>query len=197
MVGLENSATRASILDAAELLMREEGYAAVTSRRLGARAGVKPQLVHYYFRTMDDLFLAVFRRMAEQGLEQAAEALKTDQPLRVLWAQNSDPTGAAMNIEFVALGNHRKIIRAEIASFGDRLRQLQQEALERFLKARGIETDIPPGVITLLIASAGLLMMMEEQVGMSRAHAQTQAFIEAQIAKFEATADPNATSSDR
>ena len=42
-------------MDAAEQLLLEEGYAAVTSRRVGARAGLKPQLVHYYFRTMDDL----------------------------------------------------------------------------------------------------------------------------------------------
>ena len=58
---------RGALLDAAEQLMLEEGYAAVTSRRVAAQAGLKPQLVHYYFRTMDDLFLAVFRRRAEPG----------------------------------------------------------------------------------------------------------------------------------
>ena len=46
----------------------EEGYAAVTSRRVADAAGLKPQLVHYYFRTMEDLFLEVFRRRAEEGL---------------------------------------------------------------------------------------------------------------------------------
>ena len=60
-------ATRAQLLDAAEQLMLEEGYAAVTSRRVGRKAGISPQLVHYYFRTMDDLFLEVFRRRAEEG----------------------------------------------------------------------------------------------------------------------------------
>ena len=47
--------------------MIEEGYAAVTSRRLANKAGLKPQLVHYYFRTMEELFLEVFRRRAEEG----------------------------------------------------------------------------------------------------------------------------------
>ncbi|EUA30299.1 bacterial regulatory s, tetR family protein [Mycobacterium xenopi 4042] len=55
------------LLDAAEQLMLEEGYAAVTSRRVAQKAALKPQLVHYYFRTMDDLFLAAFRRRAEEG----------------------------------------------------------------------------------------------------------------------------------
>lgn len=52
-VGLEKSETRTALLEAAERLMGEEGYAAVTSRRLGAYAGVRPQLVHYYFRTIE------------------------------------------------------------------------------------------------------------------------------------------------
>jgi AcrR family transcriptional regulator len=145
---------------------------------------VKPQLVHYYFRTMDDLFLALFRRVAEAGLEQAALALQSDEPLQALWRQNNDPAGAAMNIEFVALANHRKVIRAEIARFGDRLREIQQEALEAFLTARGIEPQIPPGVATLLIASVGLVLMMEAEVGMSRGHAETRAFIEGELARL-------------
>ena len=58
---------RAVLLDAAERLLLTEGYAAVTSRRVAAEAGLKPQLVHYYFATMDDLYLAVFRRRAEEG----------------------------------------------------------------------------------------------------------------------------------
>src|SRR5262249_23627983 len=53
--GDESSATRALLLEAAEDLMREEGYPAVTTRRLAGRVGVSNQLVHYYFRTMDDL----------------------------------------------------------------------------------------------------------------------------------------------
>ena len=68
-LGAETSQTRARLLDAAEALMFDEGYAAVTSRRVAARAELKPQLVHYYFRTMDDLFLALYRRRAEQGLQ--------------------------------------------------------------------------------------------------------------------------------
>ncbi len=65
--GAPDAKNRGVLLDAAEALMLEEGYAAVTSRRVADKAGLKPQLVHYYFRTMDDLFLAVFRRRAEQG----------------------------------------------------------------------------------------------------------------------------------
>src|SRR5271155_4449899 len=61
-IGVEGSETWALLLDTAELIMREEGYPAVTTRRLAGRMGVSSQLVHYYFRSMDDLFLALMRR---------------------------------------------------------------------------------------------------------------------------------------
>ena len=64
--GTETSKTRATLLDVTERLMRNEGYAAVSSRRVASEAGVTGALVHYYFPTLDDLFLAVFRRGAEK-----------------------------------------------------------------------------------------------------------------------------------
>ena len=178
-LGLENSATRTALLDAAEVLIQEEGYAAVTSRRLGAKAGLRAQLVHYYFRTMDELFLALLRRIGERGLQAAEEALQSDHPLRVLWAQSRDPSGAVLNAEFMALANHRKVIRTEIAAYGDRLRKLQEEALARHFAQRGVEPKIPPGVVVMLMSSVGLTLMMEAAVGMSRAHAETEALVEA------------------
>ena len=73
-IGAPDAKNRGLLLDAAEQLMLEEGYAAVTSRRLASKAGLKPQLVHYYFRTMEDLFLEVFRRRAEEGLSPGRSA---------------------------------------------------------------------------------------------------------------------------
>ena len=58
----ENSATRAALLDAAEQIMVEEGYAGVSTRRLAARAGANSALVYYYFGNMDNLFVELFRR---------------------------------------------------------------------------------------------------------------------------------------
>ena len=74
-IGAPDAKNRGLLLDAAEQLMIDEGYAAVTSRRLAHKAGLKPQLVHYYFRTMEELFLEVFRRRAEEALEAHAKLL--------------------------------------------------------------------------------------------------------------------------
>ena len=100
----QDSKTRAQLLDAAERLLLEEGYAAVTSRRVAAKAGLKPQLVHYYFRTMDDLFLEVFRRRADENLARFERAIAEDGSLGNLWRLNADPRGAAFTMEFVGAG---------------------------------------------------------------------------------------------
>src|ERR1700710_1691881 len=92
---------RGVLLDAAEQLMLEEGYAAVTSRRVAERAELKPQLVHYYFRTMDDLFLEIFRRLAKAGLEAHAEALTSPQPLWALWEFGLHPAATQLTMEFM------------------------------------------------------------------------------------------------
>ena len=127
-IGAPDSKSRAQLLDAAELLLLEEGHAAVTSRRVAAKAGLKPQLVHYYFRTMDDLFLEVFRRRAEADLAGFERAIAADGSLRNLWRLNADRRGAAFTIEFVALAKHRTAIRDEIARYAERFRSAQLQA---------------------------------------------------------------------
>ena len=50
--------TRAEVLAAARASFAEKGYRGTTSRAVAAAAGVDPALVHHYFGTKDDLFLA-------------------------------------------------------------------------------------------------------------------------------------------
>ena len=166
--------------------MLEEGYAAVTSRRVAARAGLKPQLVHYYFRTMDDLFLALFRRRAEAGHRRQVEALASAQPLWALWDLSRDPRGTAFTMEFVALANHRKAIRAEIASSAERFRADQLQGLETVLARHGIAEQCPPLVFTVLLSSISRFLVIEsESLGMATGHAETVAFVEEFLRRLE------------
>ena len=67
------------IIDTTERLMLDEGYAAVSSRRVAKEAGLKPPLVHYYFPATDDLFLAVFRRAAAREAGKLDDAVQSAQ----------------------------------------------------------------------------------------------------------------------
>lgn len=189
MVGLDRSATRKALLDAAEIMMVEEGYAAVTSRRLGTRAGVKPQLVHYYFPSMDDLFVALFRRIGERRMQHAAKALENGNPLRTLWQHSSDSTEVVLNQEFMALANHRKAIRVEIAQCGEQYRAIQRQALDRFFRQHAIEPEMSSGVVAFLISAIGALKVMEEAVGISFAHLEVTARVETALKNFEASVE--------
>jgi AcrR family transcriptional regulator len=179
-IGTETSKTRSVLLDATERLMLEEGYAAVTSRRVAARAGLKPQLVHYYFRTMDDLLLAAYRRRADQGLERLAQAFASPQPLWALWDLSRDARGTALTMEFVALANHRKPIRAEIAASAERFRTELRAGMRVVLGRDGVDDERCPPVVcaVLMTAVAQILVIEEESLGLVTGHAETVAFVE-------------------
>ena len=65
------------ILDAAESLFARQGFAATTVKQLGARAGVTPALLYYYFRDKDGLYEAVLERILGQLAGAAGERLGT------------------------------------------------------------------------------------------------------------------------
>lgn len=197
-IGAPDAKNRGVLLDAAERLMLEEGYAAVTSRRVADKAELKPQLVHYYFRTMDDLFLAAFRRRAEKGLELQAQALQSPQPLWALWRFSTDPAATAITMEFVALANHRKALKAEIAYYAERFREEQQKALSTALERYGVDAaQVPPLVWSVLMTSVSQILVMEQALGMSAGHAQTVEFVERYLRRLEGDPMPNAATTRR
>ncbi len=172
-MGLESAENRSVLLDAAEQLMREEGYAAVTSRRVAAKAGLKPQLVHYYFRTMDDLFLELIRRGTEQRRALLSRALESSEPLRAVWEMCSDPRITALTWEFMALANHRKSVRAEIARSGEEFRALHLQALARTLQESGLRLKGWPLPAVMFLMEAGArILVIEKSLGMSMGHAE-------------------------
>ena len=187
-IGLESSATRRRLLDGAEQLMLEEGYAAVTSRRLGVAAGVKPQLVHYYFPTMDALFVALYRRRAESAIENARRELAADRPLQAIWRMSLDRTHVTFIQEFMALANHRKLVRLEMSRFGEELRDLQSAAVRRFLAERKVMIDVNPEQLVMGLAGIGLLLGLEAEAGMHFGHPDMIDYVERKLAALSGDA---------
>jgi AcrR family transcriptional regulator len=187
-IGSTDSKTRTQLLDAAEQLLLEEGYASVTSRRIGTKAGLKPQLVHYYFRTMDDLFIEVFRRRAEENLARFERDVASAGSLRALWEFHADPRGAVFTIEFAALANHRKAFRAEIARYVERFRAVQVDALtEAFATAGGDPArHLPPPVVThFLMTGLSQVLAAERALGVRTGHDETLTFVDHSLARLE------------
>lgn len=190
-----DSVTRRALIKATADVMLDEGYAAATSRRVAARAGVKPALVHYYFPSMDDLFVAVFRAGAETTLDRQRQALDGDAPLHTLWHLNSTQ-GAQLLMEFMALGNHRKAIRSEIVAYSRQYGELEESAVAGVLRAHGMDTtEFPPVVISMILTSLARMMLMEQNLGIDRGHAAVHEFVRGYLNRFDAPAGSDAADS--
>ncbi|MGV0716907.1 helix-turn-helix domain-containing protein [Mycolicibacterium sp. XJ662] len=185
-IGAPEAKNRGVLIDAAEQLLLEEGYAAVTSRRVAEKAGLKPQLVHYYFRTMEDLFLAVFQRMAEAGFIALSSALASPKPLWALWRFSTRPEATRLTMEFMGLANHRKALRAEIVYYAERFRAEQNKAIAAALARYGVESnDVPPVVWTMFATSVSQALVVEQALGMSTGHAEILDFCEQWLRRLE------------
>ena len=177
-VNSDDPVNRKALLDAAERLMLEEGYAAVTTRRVAARAGLKPQLVHYYFESMDQLLLVLVRRATAHGRDTLARVLASPKPLRRLWEWSIDTEATALQIEMMALGNHRKAIRAELADGARRLRRMQIDALSEELERSGLVDDVVRAdALMMVLASVSRVLVMEKSLGVTSGHRNVRTLV--------------------
>ncbi|MFS0897411.1 TetR/AcrR family transcriptional regulator [Mycolicibacterium litorale] len=182
-----DTGARHRLIEATAKIMRDEGYAAATSRRVAAEAGVKQALVYYYFPTMDDLFVEVLRVGAEASLDRMREALTADDPLHTLWIMNSDARLTGLNAEFMALANHRKAIRAELKSYAERVRDIETAAVTVALRARGVDLEeYPPAAVSMVIAQIARSLCNESAVGVTLGHDDLRRFMERQLGMLTA-----------
>jgi AcrR family transcriptional regulator len=171
--------TRDALLDAAHHLMTTEGYAAATTRRVAGEAGVNSALVFYYFESLDGMFVALFQRGAERSFERLQQALTSPQPLWGFWDLIHDRANSATTMEFIALANHRKAIRDEIADYSLRFRRAQLDALTGVLAGHGLDPERwPASVVALVLSSISRYLLMEESFGLDIGHAETEAMVE-------------------
>lgn len=197
-VGAETSKTRDALLDCVEKMMLEDGYASVTYRALATKAGVTPSLVQYYFPALDDIFIAAISRYSTRNLEYLDKMLakRADEPLHALWEYSWDEATGALMTEFMALGNHRKSIQAEIASVTESARKAQLDALT----AKFGEDAHPVGglslpALQLLISSLPKFLNLEKGIGVQTAHAELTKAFEDQLDAVEPPTTPTKRSS--
>lgn len=187
-VGAETSKTRDILLDWVEKMMLDEGYASVTYRALATKAEISPSLVQYYFPSLDDIFLAAIRRYSERNLGFLVDALakRSDDPLRAVWEYSWDEATGALITEFMALGNHRKTIRSEIAAVTESVRKAQLAALvSKYGKDARPIGDLSLPALQLLMSGLPKLLNLEENIGVKSAHSEVTSAFERFIDEVE------------
>jgi AcrR family transcriptional regulator len=173
------------MLDGAEAILKEEGYGALTSRRVAEQIGVKQRLIYYYFHTMDELIIETFRRSSARDLERMRNMLATERPLSELWDVCIHTHDVRLISEFMALANRSAGLREEVVAFIEKSREIQIEALVSTLARTKAASSIPPEGLALLATSAALAMTREAALGITTGHKAIQAVIETYIAALE------------
>ncbi|MDE8651596.1 TetR/AcrR family transcriptional regulator [Novosphingobium album (ex Liu et al. 2023)] len=177
-----------AMLGAAEDILREEGYGALTSRRVSERIGVKQRLIYYYFRTMDELIVETFRALAVREVERLNRALLSRHPLRETWQILVETSDTKLVSEFMALANRIDALRQEVAGFIEHSRALQVEALSRAMAdsaAPGTLSPVAPVAIAIFATSAALSLHREAALGIATGHAEVLRVIEDTIARLD------------
>jgi AcrR family transcriptional regulator len=176
-MGAESSNVRARFVDAVEEILREEGYTGISARQVAGKAGLKTQLLYYYFRTMDDLILAVVRRINERRHERFEEALASPDPLRAMWNMISDSSGATLSAELTSIASHREAVRNEIVQSAQQFRAMQIEAVSRLISSRKGEA-YPAAGIVMLAAALARTLITESALGLTEGHDEALAIVE-------------------
>ncbi len=188
-IGREDNAAREAILDATEKVLRDEGHAALSSRRVAEVAGLKQQLVYYYFRTMDDLVLAAFKRRTAMSMARFELVLSSERPLHSLCDMIFNSTHARLTMEYMSLALRKEALRAEVVRFTEENRRMQDAVMTRLLERHGDRLDmLTPPMLTVMISAAARLLYMEHELGIDAGHADVRALFDWAIDRLEPAA---------
>src|SRR5450432_1205372 len=182
------------LLDAAERLLIEVGHSAVTTRLVSKEAGLNHGLVHYYFGSMDELFLAVLERFTAQLIVRQRAMYAADTTFLVKWRKamgflEQDLAAGYPKIlfELQAMGWNRPAVRKRVANVIDEWRTVLTEAFAPAMKQYGI-ADGPLGVeaMVALVVTFQLGMEVERLSGVKVGHDALLRSIDHWLASLEA-----------
>jgi hypothetical protein len=130
---------------------------------------------------MDDLILAVVRRINERRLQRFEEALVSPDPLRKLWELNIDRSGATLAAELTSIAGHREAVRAEIIRSAQQFRALQIDAVSRLLPKSSKKDSA--GVV-MIAAALARTIVTEAALGLTDGHEEALQIVERILAEL-------------
>ena len=77
-----HTSTEQAILDAAEELFFDKGYKLATTTAIAAKAGVTHAMLHYYFRTKEQIFLKILDKNMNEMFTMLQTVMSPDLTLK-------------------------------------------------------------------------------------------------------------------
>ncbi len=178
-------AIKGRFLDAAERLLIDEGYAAITTRRVAVEAGANHGLVHYYFGSMDELLARVLERFTERLVERQRAMYSADVPFLEKWEaawrfQEEDLEAGYPKIwlELQAASWNRPDLRDRVARVNAEWRAVLTEAFSNAAREYGLDRrQFPVEALVSLMMTFGQGYALERLVGIDQGHRALLAWI--------------------
>lgn len=169
-----------SILDGAESLLSEVGYGAITTRRLAERAGVNHGLVHYYFGSMEEVFLQVLERYTARLTARQRDLYAADRPFVEKWRAamehlvDSRETGyQKIWYELQAMAWNHPEMRARVGRILGEWQDVLVPAFTAGLRELGIDTRLyPVDAVVSLVITFNEGVILERLLGVDSGHEQ-------------------------
>jgi AcrR family transcriptional regulator len=185
-------ATRAEtedrFLDAAERLLVESGHAGITTRRLAEEAAANHGLVHYYFGSIENLFVRVLERFTARLIERQRRMYASDAPFIEKWRMamhylDADRDYQRIWYELQALAWSRPALRDRVAQVNAEWRAVLREAFAEPL--RRYELPISLEAVVALVATFNEGLILERLSGIESGHAELLEWIDAWLVEKE------------
>jgi TetR/AcrR family transcriptional regulator len=165
-----------TLMDAAERLLFEVGYAGVTTRRVAEEAGVKHGLVHYYFGSMEELLTQTLERLANR-LARALEEHYADANLsfaekwRIVsqnWIEQPASRFPKILLELTAMSWNHPELRQRISAVYARFRAIFERHFGEAMREYGLDESQFP--LKVVAAAAGTFQLGIIVEGLSQFH---------------------------
>ena len=186
--------TEDAFMDAAERLLIGLGYSGITTRRLAEEAGANHGLVHYYFGSMENLFVRVLERFTQRLIARQREMYgRTDITGVEKWKTamgylESDLTAGYPKIwlELQALGWNRPDIAQRVAEVNREWRAVLTEAFDQMIVGYGLDRErFPLAAIVSLVMTFNEGIMVERLSGISAGHRDLLEMVERWLESLE------------
>jgi AcrR family transcriptional regulator len=186
--------TAEAFLDAAERLLVELGHAGISTRRLASEAGANQGLVHYYFGSMDELFVQVLERFTERLVSRQREMYGADMPFiekwRAAWRFQEEDLQAGYSriwLELQTLSLNRPELRPRVARVNAEWRAVLREAFERAADEYAIDRgELPIEALVAMTMTFAQGYALERLEGIAEGHDELLDWIERWLERLEA-----------
>ncbi len=172
--------TMEAFLDAAERLLVSVGYAGVSARRLAEEAGANHGLVHYYFGSMEELFLRVLERFTERLIQRQRAMYAAEESFIKKWRtamryleDDLEAGYPKVWLELQAMAWNRPELRERVARVNAEWRVVLTEAFTAAMKGYGLDRRrFPVEAVVSLIITCNEGIMLERLSGVSDGQAE-------------------------